>query len=179
MVLLLSFNKSRTSTRTKLPHKGNTVPPHLHRYQTSNHLHFLTFSCQDRKPYLESADSKSLFESILESRRLRYGFSIHGYVVMPEQVHLLVSEPPAQPLSKAIASIKREVSRLSEQSPFWLPRYYDFNVFSEGKRTEKLRYIHRNPVARSLTARPEDYLWSSFRSYALHEPTPVTIIPLY
>jgi hypothetical protein len=33
---------------SKLPHKGTTVPPRLHRYQASHHLHFLTFSCQDR-----------------------------------------------------------------------------------------------------------------------------------
>ena len=98
---------------------------------------------------------------------------------MPEHVHLLVTEPPTEPLSKAIASIKREVSRLSSQSPFWLPRYYDFNVFSEGKKIEKLRYMHRNPVSRGLTAKPEDYLWSSFRFYALREAGAVTVMPLF
>jgi putative transposase len=98
---------------------------------------------------------------------------------MPEHVHLLVSEPPTEPLSKAIASIKREVSRLSSQSPFWLPRYYDFNVFSEAKRIEKLRYIHRNPVHRGLVDRAEDYRWSSFRFYALHEPAAVAVVPLF
>ena len=94
---------------------------------------------------------------------------------MPEHVHLLLSEPPTQPLSKAIASIKREVSRLSPQTPFWLPRYYDFNVFSPQKRIEKLRYLHRNPVNRALVEKPEDYAWSSFRAYALQQPGPVTI----
>jgi putative transposase len=98
---------------------------------------------------------------------------------MPEHVHLIVSEPPGQPLSKAIASIKREVSRQSEQTPFWLPRYYDFNVFSAKKLVEKLRYIHRNPVTRSLAPKPEEYPWSSFRSYAFHEACPVTITHLF
>jgi putative transposase len=166
-------------SRIKRPHQGNTVPPRLRRYQASRHLHFITFSCQDRLPYLESSDSRDLFETVLESRRLRYGFEVYGYVVMPEHVHLLVSEPPIEPVSKAIASIKREVSRLSPDTPFWLPRYYDFNVFSVGKRIEKLRYIHRNPVHRGLTEKPEDYRWSSFRFYSLHEPGPVKIVPLY
>jgi putative transposase len=155
------------------------VPLRLHRYQNSKDLHFLTFSCQDRKPYLESPAAKALFEAVLESRRDRYGFRIHGYVIMPEHVHLLVSEPATQPLSKAIASIKREVSRLSRESPFWLPRYYDFNVFSEKKSIEKLRYMHRNPVTRGLAAKAEDYRWSSFRLYAFHGPTPVTILRLF
>jgi putative transposase len=46
-----------------------------------------------------------------------------------------------------------------------LRRYYDFNVWSERKRIEKLRYMHRNPVKRGLVERPEDWLWSSFRHY--------------
>jgi hypothetical protein len=44
-------------------------------------------------------------------------------------------------------------------------RYYDFNVWSERKFVEKLRYIHRNPVVRGLVERPEDWQWSSFRHY--------------
>ena len=48
---------------------------------------------------------------------------------------------------------------------FWQERYYDFNVWSEAKRVEKLRYIHRNPVKRGLVERPEDWAWSSFQHY--------------
>jgi putative transposase len=151
------------------------MPPKLERRQQTGNLHFITFSCHGRNPYLATPAAKHLFESILESRRLKYSFDIAGYVIMPEHVHLLLTEPPREPLSKAIASLKREVSRLSAESPFWLPRYFDFNIFSNQKRTEKLRYLHRNPVHRGLVEHPEDYPWSSFRSYALGEQGPVTI----
>ena len=43
-----------------------------------------------------------------------------------------------------------------QRQPFWQVHYYDFNVWSEQKRVEKLRYIHRNPVKRGLVERPED-----------------------
>jgi hypothetical protein len=49
---------------------------------------------------------------------------------------------------------------------FWQVRYYDFPVWSEAKRIEKLRYMHRNSVKRGLVARPEDWKWSSFVHYA-------------
>ena len=49
---------------------------------------------------------------------------------------------------------------------FWQVRYYDFPVWSEKKRIEKLRYIHRNPVSRGLVASPEEWEWSSFRQWA-------------
>ena len=48
-------------------------------------------------------------------------------------------------------------------------RFYDFNVWSERKRIEKLRYMHRNPVKRGLVSQPDLWIWSSFRSYAYGE----------
>jgi hypothetical protein len=48
-------------------------------------------------------------------------------------------------------------------------RFYDFNVWSERKHIEKLRYMPRNPVKRGLVERPEQWRWSSFRSYLYGE----------
>jgi len=52
------------------------------------------------------------------------------------------------------------------RKPFWQARYYDFNVFTQAKHVEKLKYMHRNPVTRGQVAKPEDWPWSSFRHYA-------------
>jgi REP-associated tyrosine transposase len=86
---------------------------------------------------------------------------------MPEHVHLPVTEPPRALLATAIQAIKQSVSRrlIGEQKQFWQRRYYDFNVRSEEKRIEKLRYIHRNPVTRRLANGPEQWKWSSFLQY--------------
>jgi putative transposase len=48
-------------------------------------------------------------------------------------------------------------------------RFYDFQVWSERKRVEKLRYMHRNPVKDALVQVPEQWMWSSYRSYAYGE----------
>jgi hypothetical protein len=45
-----------------------------------------------------------------------------------------------------------------------------FNVWAERKRVENLDYIHNNPVKRGLVAEPEQWRWSSYRSYAFGEP---------
>ena len=138
----------------------------LKRYQFTGDLHFITFSCDRSRPYFALPSAKHLFEEALERTRRRYDFLVIGYVVMPEHVHLLLSEPQSAPLSKAIQSLKLSVAKLSKQRPFWLPRYYDFNVYNARKRVEKLRYMHRNPVKRGLAERPEDWQWSSFFHYA-------------
>jgi len=137
----------------------------LVRYQQTGNPHFITFSCFGRKPWLGSVPARTLFERSLETMRTRYGFFVLGYVIMPEHVHLLVTEPGRETLAQAIQAIKLSVARQQARRPFWQSRYYDFNVYSERKRVEKLRYIHRNPVARGLVERPEDWPWSSYRHY--------------
>ncbi len=129
-------------------------------------MHFLTFSCYRRLPYFATPEARNLFESALERIRKKYKFVVAGYVVMPEHVHLLVNEPACSSLDRAIKSIKLSVALRSLERPFWQARYYDFNVFTEETRIEKLRYMHRNPVKRGLAEKPGDWPWSSFRHYS-------------
>ncbi len=69
------------------------MPSGLRQYQETRALHFLTFSCYRRQPFLTNARSRHLFELALEQSRIRYEFFVTGYVAMPEHVHLLNSEP--------------------------------------------------------------------------------------
>ena len=150
----------------------------LIRYQQCGCFHFLTFSCYRRQPLLGTAKANGVFECELETVRARYCFVVAGYVVMPEHVHLLVGEPSRSSLSIALQVLKLQTSRKLKQRgevQFWQHRYYDFNVWSEEKRVEKLRYIHRNPVRRGLVEKPEDWPWSSFRHYATGQPGVVEI----
>ncbi len=112
-----------------------------------------------------------MFEEALERARRKYGMLVFGYVVMPEHVHLLVSEPQRDLLSTAMQAIKQSVARrlIAGREHFWQARYYDFNVCSQLKIREKLRYMHRNPVKRGLVEQPEDWPWSSYRHYLTGE----------
>jgi putative transposase len=156
------------------------MPWGLKRFHESGQLHyFLTFSCYRRRPNLGSPSSRSTLESALERVRQHYGLCVYGYVVMPEHVHMLVNEPErGGTLAQAMQSLKQAVARrlaLRAADPFWQARYCDFNLWSERKFVEKLRYIHRNPVTRGLVARPEDWAWSSFRHYMSGESGRVQI----
>jgi putative transposase len=112
---------------------------------------------------------------ILDQVRSRFTFLLIGYVVMPEHVHLLVSEPKKGNPSKLLQVLKQKVSRslrirtrrppaqlslgfadATESPAFWQRRFYDFNVWSDRKVREKLDYMHRNPVQRKLVSHPKD-----------------------
>jgi putative transposase len=91
-----------------------------------------------------------LFVKILGEVRDRYGFALAGYVVMPNHIHLLISEQAKGTPSTVMQVLKQRVSRRLRRKPkkkmpsqqlelpfprghdllsqFWQPRFYDFNV---------------------------------------------------
>ncbi|MGH9615320.1 MAG: REP-associated tyrosine transposase [Acidobacteriaceae bacterium] len=145
------------------------MPHGLQRYYNAGDLHFITCSCYGRKQLLSTGYRRDQFLQILEETRTAYRFAVTGYVVMPEHFHLLLSEPERGSLSVVMQVLKQRCSRsVVEKSDgqFWQRRFYDFNVWTDDKRVEKLRYIHRNPVERGLVDEPGKWAWSSFRAYA-------------
>jgi putative transposase len=88
------------------------MPLGLKRYRHEGDDHFITFSCYRREPCFTTTASKDIFLDSLELTHKRYNFKVLGYVVMPEHVHLLLSEPLDRevPLSKALQSLKLSVS---------------------------------------------------------------------
>ena len=158
----------------------------LKRLYGQGDLHFITFSCYRRKPLLGTARARDRFVKILDEVRERHGFALLGFVVMPEHVHLLISEAGTKNPSKILQVLKQKVAQallrkrrrkndaqLSlpfenavEESHFWQRRFYDFNVWSEKKLKEKLEYMHANPAQRGLVKHPKDWPWSSWGSYS-------------
>jgi putative transposase len=169
--------------------------PRLNRCYGHGFLHFITFSCYHRLPLLHRESRRDLFLRILEQVRRSYRFVVVGYVVMPEHVHLLVSEPERADPGTVIQALKQRFARAvlrelrgycvprqpslwSEpltQSHVWQARFYDFVVYTKKKRMEKLHYMHRNPVVRGLVLEPEQWAWSSFRYYVCGERGPVLV----
>jgi len=87
-----------------------------------------------------------MFVKILGEVRDRYGFPLAGYVVMPNHIHLLISEPAKGTPSTVMQVLKQRVSRRLRRKPpktilsqqlrlpfrqahdlpqFWQPRFYD------------------------------------------------------
>jgi len=143
------------------------MPSGLKRHQTSGHDHFITFTCYHQHPYLDNEHARTVFEETLETLRPRHDFFLYGYVVMPNHVHLLLSEPKHRLLADTLRVLKTETSKKLKgtRQQFWQSRYFDRNIFTQKEFTEKLRYIHRNPVSDELVANPEDWPWSSYRHW--------------
>jgi putative transposase len=171
----------------------------LRRYYGRGDLHFVTFRCYRRRPFLGTRRARDCFVKILGEVRCRHAFRLIGYVVMPEHVHLLLSEPKNGTPSKALQVLKQKVSRVlrgkgkkrvpgqlslpfvgmaRDEVAFWQRRFYDFNVWSARKVKEKLEYMHANPVNRKLVVHPKDWPWSSWSHYAKGERGLIEMDPI-
>ena len=141
-------------------------------------------------PFLGTRQARDTFVRILDEVRRRHEFLLIGFVIMPEHVHLLMSEPRHGDPSKSLQVLKQRVSRALRKrrrpaaagqlslgfyrddgaaKAFWQRRFYDFNVWSAKKLREKLEYMHANPVRRKLVAHPKDWPWSSWAHYVKGE----------
>jgi len=47
----------------------------------------------------------------------------------------------------------------------WQPDYYDFNILTDGKLNEKLKYMYENPIRKGLCDSPFDYEFSDIKRY--------------
>jgi len=171
----------------------------LKRLYGQSDLHFVTFSCCRRRPLLGTARARDCFVKILDEVRTRQDFRLLGFVVMPEHVHLVMSEPAGRTSSQVLQVLKQRVARAllrkrgranetelrlpfaenpTQAKHFWQRRFYDFNVWSEKKLREKLEYMHANPVTRKLVQHPRDWRWSGWAQYSGRGEAMIRIDPV-
>jgi REP element-mobilizing transposase RayT len=97
-----------------------------------------------------------LFVKILEEARRKYRFVVHGYVVMPEHFHLLITEPEVGDPSVVMKVIKerfaRRVNRKRKQgAPGFAPAFgaltWALAILTEPVFVTKIPYPHhRLPI---------------------------------
>jgi putative transposase len=142
------------------------------------------------------------FTDSLDFCRNKYGFRLHGYVLMPDHYHLLLTLKAGTSLSDLLRDFKSYVGKtivehLRESGEVALlkafriathprrrkdPRYHVLQadndiveVLTERILHGKLEYMHNNPVKKGLVAQPGDWRYSSWRAYELREETPLRI----
>jgi REP element-mobilizing transposase RayT len=92
-------------------------------------------------------------------------YALRAYAVMANHVHVLLW--PKVPPSRLLQSLKgftaREANRVLGRTgeAFWQAESYDHWVRDDAELARIAAYIENNPVTAGLTARAEDYPWSS------------------
>lgn len=110
---------------------------------------------------------------------------VHGYVLMTNHFHLIVTAASSTGLPEMMQTIGRTYvrffnSRYERTGALWEGRYRASMLHDDKYWLTCLRYVELNPVRAGLVPSPELYRWSSFRAHALGQEDPlVTPHPLY
>ena len=94
-------------------------------------------------------------------------YHLHGWVIMPNHVHVLVTLRGDGSLSGVAHSWKSHTAHqankiLGRKGTFWHVDYFDRFMRDEKHFSTTLDYIHWNPVKAGLCAEPGDWQWSSY-----------------
>ena len=126
--------------------------------------------------------------------RYQYACKLLGYVIMPDHIHLLIWPQDTQIVTAFMRDLKRFTSgRITRQAKLegkvdwvkqfeeagnetsradckvWQDSFWEQSIYTQEFLEQKLNYIHLNPVRAGLCAVPEEYPYSSFRNYYLHD----------
>ncbi len=153
------------------------------RHDAPGHAHALTFSCDERRPLLAGDAACRLLVESLAAARVRHGFDLWAYVIMPEHVHLLVwPRDPAYSISRILLAVKRPVSYqarrmgLAPGPRFWLAGGgFDRNIDHAAATHAEVQYMHANPVRRGLCHDPLEWKYSSAGFWAGRTDVPLAM----
>lgn len=138
--------------------------------------------------------STDAFEIIINS--LKYciankGLHLHGYVIMPNHAHYILSTNENKKLSDIMRDFNTHTSRLLTKLlteynrqvilnifkyaasndrrdnvfKVWQDGYHPIVLMSEIFLRQKLDYLHNNPVRKGFVEKPEEWRYSSERNY--------------
>ncbi|MGH8507819.1 MAG: transposase [Gammaproteobacteria bacterium] len=104
--------------------------------------------------------------------------SLHAYALMTNHVHLLLTPKNAATVPKLVISLgRRYVQYINRQyrrtGTLWDNRYKSSLIQAETYLLTAMRYIELNPVRAAMVDDPAHYRWSSYRSNALGEGSPL------
>jgi len=144
---------------------------------------FLTFSCFQRRPFLQSDRARGWYLAGLKKAVAKHDVALWAWVLMPEHVHLVIwPRELSFEASDFLWSFKQSVANRAgnflrkEKPDYWNSRTEPFHFWQDGPGFDEnlederavwdiIDYVHLNPVRRKLCARIEEWEWSSAREH--------------
>ncbi|HET9178567.1 MAG TPA: transposase [Terriglobia bacterium] len=142
----------------------------LRRPFLSDRYFFITVRLLRRRTKLADADFGLLARAFNRARAL-HPFLLTAWVFLPDHWHAICAPHPTATISLIVKSLKQSSTmainrRRAASGELWQPRFFDRALRTVREYSEKVEYIHLNPVKAGLVRRAEDWPWSSFSEYA-------------
>ena len=119
--------------------------------------------------FRETADYQRMLDLLFEHSRA-HKIDIHGYVLMSNHLHLLLTPQEDLALPKMMQAVGRSYvqvfnKRYARTGTLWEGRYRSTLIQTDRYLLACMAYIDLNPVRAQMVAQPQDYAWSSYAHY--------------
>jgi putative transposase len=130
--------------------------------------YYLTCCVDGRRPLLGGAQLAESLLKLYAARRDRGAIALHGYVVMPDHYHVLLTLGGESSVSGVVRAVHSLFARTCRgetrlQGRIWQRRFYDHVIRDEADLRAKLSYLHANPLRAGVVEEPASYARSSCR----------------
>ena len=171
--------------------------PQKYKIDQNYNCYFVTSATIGWAPLIINYSAFRIIVNSLKYCQKNKNLRIHGYVIMPNHFHLIISSDFASQIPSIMRDFKRHTSQeLSKyfsnnyhlSQLFWIKKFYGNKtnfLWQEGyfpkaiqslkMFDQKLSYIHLNPVKKGYVEKPEEWLHSSARNYILNDNSIIKI----
>lgn len=139
--------------------------------------HVIQTGIDSQLVFRDDADYQAFLGWLREASR-QFKVAIHAYVLLPNEVQLLVSPTDADGLGRMMQWIGRQYvpyfnAKYRRTGTLWQGRYRATVIESAQYFLSCCRYIESEPARSGLAADPEHYRWSSYVHHVGVQPDPV------
>jgi putative transposase len=131
---------------------------------------------QRRALFVRTANAELLVKTLFHYRD-QGRYKLHGFAIMPEHIHVLLTQSPHQTVERCAQCIKGGFShevRTQYAGEVWQVGFHEHRIRDGQDFRNQLDYIAANPERRGLM----DYAFVHTRSMDRIDPMPVELISL-
>ena len=126
----------------------------------------ITISTYRSHPHFQLPANAELFIATLFRYRDAGKFKLHGFAIMPDHVHILITPATDQNTSRCVQLIKGGYSfaaRKQSAGEIWHPGHHEHRIRDTADHQAQLAYIANNPTHKNLQAYPHVHTAASYR----------------
>jgi len=153
------------------------------RFCSDSSTYFLTFVVWKRIPIFELESCARAVIDTLAFYIEKRSFDLHGYVIMPDHIHLVLTTVDGRKPGQVVGPVKSYISHVIGDFQFlrsykpsselfspsgfrlWVPRFDEVTIRDDTMLLQCLEYIHSNPVKSGLVTETSKYPYSSAYNY--------------
>jgi putative transposase len=142
----------------------------LKHFILENYCYFVTTAVRERIPIFRNPEMANVLLKIFALKKSELDFDLHGYVVMPDHFHALITPPSKYSISVIMRQLKgassREINQICQRTgSLWQKGFHEHVIRDERDFILRLEYMHNNAVNAGLVETPNNYEFSSYLDY--------------